>query len=278
MITHRPTPARVGLWQELDPFGDTLRSTGPRASANPWRFSTKYTDQESGWLYYGHRYYAPKLGRWVNRDLIGEDGGENTYAIDGNCFVASVDILGLWLWSYTFTDLGGPRRQPELRTDGQLTFGNTTGERGYAPRLRPCNGGDLEFDADSSLVIRVWWVGSKRLDGLNLTPREHEYQHRDIHKSTWDEFKTYMRSLAPSGCICPDLARCYYRLGSLANEYYDTKAVQRNADFDCRAGSEYLTDGKRPCQIRDESLMRLLILHAGMQAMADQCSAIAGNK
>ncbi len=39
---------------EHDPFGDTLRSTGPRASGNPWRFSTKYTDQESGWLYYGY--------------------------------------------------------------------------------------------------------------------------------------------------------------------------------------------------------------------------------
>jgi hypothetical protein len=36
-----------------DPFGDTLRSTGPRASANPWRFSTKYTDQELGWLCHG---------------------------------------------------------------------------------------------------------------------------------------------------------------------------------------------------------------------------------
>jgi RHS repeat-associated protein len=55
-----------------DPFGDTLRSTGPRASANPWRFSTKYTDQESGWLYYGYRYYAPRLGRWVSRDPIAD--------------------------------------------------------------------------------------------------------------------------------------------------------------------------------------------------------------
>jgi RHS repeat-associated protein len=55
-----------------DPFGDTLRSTGPRASANPWRFWTKYADQESGWLYYGYRYYAPRLGRWVSRDPIGE--------------------------------------------------------------------------------------------------------------------------------------------------------------------------------------------------------------
>jgi RHS repeat-associated protein len=79
----------------LDPFGDTLRSTGPRASANPWRFSTKDTDQESGWLYYGYRYYAPKLGRWVSRDRAAEHGGLNIYAAFLNDAVCRYDVLGL---------------------------------------------------------------------------------------------------------------------------------------------------------------------------------------
>ena len=38
------------------PFGEVLRATGPMATANPFRFSTKYQDDETGLLYYGYRY------------------------------------------------------------------------------------------------------------------------------------------------------------------------------------------------------------------------------
>lgn len=39
-----------------------------RASRFPFRWSTKYTDNETGLVYYGYRYYSPGMGRWVNRD------------------------------------------------------------------------------------------------------------------------------------------------------------------------------------------------------------------
>ena len=45
---------------EYSPFGETLRATGPMASLNPFRFSTKYADEESGLVYYGYRYYQPQ--------------------------------------------------------------------------------------------------------------------------------------------------------------------------------------------------------------------------
>ncbi len=73
---HLPTVSAI-----YDPFGDTLRSTGPRASANPWRFSTKYTDQESGWLYYGYRYYSPCLGRFISRDPLGDTAFAAAYFV-----------------------------------------------------------------------------------------------------------------------------------------------------------------------------------------------------
>jgi RHS repeat-associated protein len=59
---------------EYDPFGETIRATGPAASSNPFRFSTKYTDSETGLIYYGYRYYQPSTGRWPNRDPLGELG------------------------------------------------------------------------------------------------------------------------------------------------------------------------------------------------------------
>ena len=66
------------------PFGEPLRATGPMADSNPYRFSTKYQDIESGLLYYGYRYYQVSNGRWLSRDPIEETGGLNLYGYVSN--------------------------------------------------------------------------------------------------------------------------------------------------------------------------------------------------
>jgi len=48
---------------EYGPFAEPLRAVGPLAADNPFRFSTKYMDLETGLIYYGYRYYSPSLGR-----------------------------------------------------------------------------------------------------------------------------------------------------------------------------------------------------------------------
>ncbi len=42
----------------------------------------------------GYRFYNPELGRWINRDPIGEDGGLNVYAFVGNGAIHVIDYLG----------------------------------------------------------------------------------------------------------------------------------------------------------------------------------------
>jgi len=81
---------------EYDAFGNTLRESGPYAASNPFRFSTKYTDIETGLVYYGLRYYSPSLGRFLNKDPIEEQGGLNLYAFCGNNGVNRWDYLGMW--------------------------------------------------------------------------------------------------------------------------------------------------------------------------------------
>ncbi len=58
---------------EYGPFGEVIRATGLMAKANPFRFSTKYDDDESDLLYYGYRYYKPSTGTWPNRDPLGDE-------------------------------------------------------------------------------------------------------------------------------------------------------------------------------------------------------------
>jgi len=69
---------------EYGPFGELLRATGPMARANPFRFSTKYQDDETDLIYYGYRYYNPSTGRWPNRDPLEERGGVNLYGFVKN--------------------------------------------------------------------------------------------------------------------------------------------------------------------------------------------------
>jgi RHS repeat-associated protein len=80
---------------EYSPFGELVAAEGPAANANPFRFSTKYFDAETGLYYYGYRYYAPKIQRWTSRDPLNEAGGVNLYAFVGNDPVNKVDPLGL---------------------------------------------------------------------------------------------------------------------------------------------------------------------------------------
>ena len=55
---------------EYGPFGEVTRATGPMAKVNPFRFSTKYQDDETDLLYYGYRYYKPSTGTWLSRDPL----------------------------------------------------------------------------------------------------------------------------------------------------------------------------------------------------------------
>jgi RHS repeat-associated protein len=67
------------------PFGEVIRATGPMAKANPFRFSTKYQDDETDLLYYGYRYYTASTGRWLSRDPLGEKAAFNLYGfVNGN--------------------------------------------------------------------------------------------------------------------------------------------------------------------------------------------------
>jgi RHS repeat-associated protein len=91
---------------EYDAFGNTLRASGAYAASNPFRFSTKYTDTETGLVYYGLRYYSPTLGRFINQDPIEEQGGLNLYGFCGNNGINHWDYLGQSFFSSFFRSIG----------------------------------------------------------------------------------------------------------------------------------------------------------------------------
>ena len=80
-----------------DPYGKVVEQSGDFAESLSFGFSTKYHDRETGMVSYQRRFYIPALGRWLNRDPIEEEGGENLYGMCGNDVVGTCDMLGL-MW------------------------------------------------------------------------------------------------------------------------------------------------------------------------------------
>ena len=79
---------------DYDAFGRTVYKAGLMANDFKYRFSTKYYDDETGFYYYGYRYYYPEWGRWISRDPIEEEGGLNLYGFVGNDGVNKIDPHG----------------------------------------------------------------------------------------------------------------------------------------------------------------------------------------
>ncbi len=129
---------------EYDPYGKVTQSAGSYAAANPFRFSTKWFDAETGFGYWGERYYWPELGRWLNRDPIEEAGGVNLYGYVGNAPVGRLDALGhgvlcllkctidcweCWVVMNCYADAGNycghPQRMVECEEECALTGKST---------------------------------------------------------------------------------------------------------------------------------------------------------
>lgn len=86
----------VSARYEFDPFGGTLRITGAGTIAkdNPFRFSTKRTEDNCELVLFESRAYSPNGGRWISRDWIGEGGALNIYGFVQNNPLSYYDYLG----------------------------------------------------------------------------------------------------------------------------------------------------------------------------------------
>jgi len=79
---------------EYSVYGQTAVSD-PNFIANPYMFTGRRFDYETGLYYYRARYYNPYIGRFLQTDPIGYSAGMNLYAYCGNNPLSFVDPLGL---------------------------------------------------------------------------------------------------------------------------------------------------------------------------------------
>jgi len=78
---------------EYDVYGNVAASDPNHT--NPFMFTGRRMDSETGLYFYRARYYNPALGRFLQTDPIGHGDGMNMYAYCGNNPIGSVDHYGL---------------------------------------------------------------------------------------------------------------------------------------------------------------------------------------
>jgi RHS repeat-associated protein len=88
-------------------------SVDPESSVvNPLKMPGQYEDVETGLYYNWHRYYDPKIGRYLRADPIGLDGGINLYAYVENNPLTRNDFRGLDYFGHPSGLLGDASRSP----------------------------------------------------------------------------------------------------------------------------------------------------------------------
>ncbi len=94
IIVYVSETGSIAAQYTYDPYGNIIESSGPLADVFSFGFSTQYHDRDTGMVGYKRRFYRPDLGRWLNRDPIEEEGGENLYAFCRNNAIIYYDPNG----------------------------------------------------------------------------------------------------------------------------------------------------------------------------------------
>ena len=167
-------------YEEYTPYGSTSYQAISVAGLEPkrYRFSGKERDEESGLTYFGTRYYATNIGRWISADIVGVRDGTDLYIFVHDKPTAEVDRNGTegqpW-WRFTNAGL-------QYQTDRHDLLSTHPGyDTGYAPLNLIVNMGvtvtnalTIPFNALTEAaaipeeVARYLGVGETNIEGMNF--------------------------------------------------------------------------------------------------------------
>lgn len=173
------------------------------SSKNPWRYAGKRFDQETGFSFFGRRYYDPELGRWITPDPAGYTEGPNLYIFAKNDPLHNKDAFGLFSFKSFLHILFHPLEYIDrmmgklyhylcgygIKERNSSVYGH--GEVSDKVRVTLING----MLTDEYWVLRAAKALSQSHGGVNI-----HYVHRPPTNIILDAFRAHM---VKKGCISP---------------------------------------------------------------------------
>ena len=96
----------IAAHYDYAPFGAVTRTARATRvtnrdllSENPFRFSSEYYDVMPGLTYYNYRHYQYLIGRWANRDPLGESEAYGLFSFCDNSPLNKSDFCGMQDWA-----------------------------------------------------------------------------------------------------------------------------------------------------------------------------------
>ncbi len=205
------------------PFGEVIRATGPMAKANSFRFSTKYQDDETDLLYYGHRYYSSSTGGWLSRDTLQERGGKNLYCILNNNVISHVDLLGNGDFAWREPELKGPFPRVPGQFEGGWVDWSSFSPQAEVFITRPCC-----FHVRLSGGVAATFGEYTEGPVFGEDPRTHELYHVTAHlKPAYLDYKSRATEL---GKPCMSLSRAHCIKGVILAQLKDEYVARSYRD------------------------------------------------
>jgi len=93
VTTLSTTSGTIANTYAYDSFGHLTASTG--TVTNPFQYTGRDYDPETGLQYYRTRYFDPTIGRFINEDMAHFEGGSNFYRYVRNSPTRFIDPFGL---------------------------------------------------------------------------------------------------------------------------------------------------------------------------------------
>jgi len=166
----------------FDSFGNQTASSG--SVTNPFRYTGRESDSETGLYFYRTRYFDPQAGRFLSEDQIGFLGGKDFYVYVLNRPVQFADPLGFspediqnlksacHRCTNSLTNSGerlpGSGWWPAFKNDQKRNWNWATGNHLFgcweqALQMPPCLASAVPADHGWTFEVIPWWFGSHHI-------------------------------------------------------------------------------------------------------------------
>jgi len=190
-----------------DSFGNLTSSAG--SVTNPYQFTARELDSETGLYYYRARYYDPTVGRFLSEDPIGFIANVNFYAFVGNNPARLIDPFGLVGISYDTAYF-------------QRTFWQAIWHGGDTVPGEPHVSGRCECEGNSKYKLNINIQFPIRIYYTSQAVRAHEMKHEQLLESFFNAMRGQFEKFEQT---YTSRTECEYYRGKYATGFPDNGRV-----------------------------------------------------